>query len=71
MQPCHGPEAETYREFINGFLDENLPADWKGIGTLVGQERIDFYNSWRQVLADNKLLAPHWPAEYGGAGLSH
>ncbi len=71
MQPSHGPEAEAYREQINGFLDEHLPEGWQGIGTLVGQERTDFYQSWREVLAEHKLLAPNWPAEYGGAGLSH
>ncbi len=71
MQPSHGPEAESYRAFINSFLDDNLPSDWQGIGALGGQERVDFYNNWRQTLADNKLLAPNWPAEYGGAGLSH
>ncbi len=71
MQPYHGPETESYRAEINAFLDQHLPAGWQGIGTLVGQERSDFYHRWRQVLVDNKLLAPNWPGEYGGAGLSH
>ncbi|MFV0259245.1 MAG: acyl-CoA dehydrogenase family protein [Acidimicrobiales bacterium] len=71
MQPTYPAETEQYREKINAFLDEHLPSDWQGIGALEGEERSQFLAQWRQVLADNKLLAPNWPAEYGGGGLSH
>ena len=71
MQPTYPPETEQYREKINAFLDEHLPTNWKGIGALVGEARTRFHNEWRDTLRDNKLLAPNWPAEYGGGGLTH
>ncbi len=71
MQPTYPPETEQYREKINAFLDEHLPSNWKGIGALDPASRGRFQAEWREVLRDNKLLAPNWPAEYGGGGLTH
>src|SRR5690606_34093922 len=70
MQPTWGTEAEQYREKVQAFLAEHLPADWKGIGALPRDEVHDWTQRWRQTLADNNLLAPRWPAEYGGPGLT-
>ena len=71
MQPTYPAETEPYREKISAFLDEHLPSNWTGIGALTGEARTRFYKEWREVLRDNKLLAPNWPAQYGGGGLTH
>ena len=71
MDLTYPPETEQYREKIQAFLDEHLPSDWQGIGALEPEARTRFQNEWRETLRDNKLLAPNWPAEYGGGGLSH
>ena len=71
MRPTYPAEAEAFRTKINEFLDGNLPAGWKGIGALPDGERGDFQQTWRKTLRANNLLAPNWPAEYGGAGLTH
>jgi alkylation response protein AidB-like acyl-CoA dehydrogenase len=71
MQPTYPPETEQYREKINAFLDEYLPSNWQGIGALDGEARTRFQNEWRETLRDNRLLAPNWPAELGGGGLTH
>jgi len=71
MQPTYPPEASEFRAKITEFLDENLPAGWTGIGALSEDERSAFQSSWRQTLRANNLLAPNWPAEYGGGGLTH
>ena len=71
MQPTYSAEAEQYREKIQGFLAEHLPADWSGTGALTPDERAAFIETWRQLLVDNELLAVSWPTEYGGAGLTH
>ena len=63
-------EADEYREKVQAFLAEHLPADWKGIGALEPDAARDFTNEWRRTLYDNKYLAVNWPVEYGGAGLS-
>ena len=34
MDPTYPPEADAYREKVQAFLAEHLPADWKGTGAL-------------------------------------
>ncbi len=70
MQPTYTPEAAVFREKIQAFLAEHLPANWEGIGALQPEAAHEFTKQWRDVLRDNKLLAASWPVEYGGAGLS-
>lgn len=70
MRPTYTPEAEAYRQQVRAFLGEQLPADWQGIGRLAGDELHDFVRSWRVTLHGAGYLAPGWPVEYGGAGLS-
>lgn len=70
MQPTYSPEAAPYRAKIEDFLSSNLPADWEGMGALDAEAAYEFAVSWRDVLRDNHLLAPTWPPEVGGGGLS-
>ncbi len=70
MQPTHSAEAEAYREKVQAFLAEHLPSNWKGIGALDPDARDEFVSTWRRTLAENGLVAPEWPQEYGGSGLS-
>jgi alkylation response protein AidB-like acyl-CoA dehydrogenase len=63
-------EAAAFRTRIKGFLAEELPDGWSGMGEFSPDERASFIASWRQTLAANRLLAVAWPTEYGGAGLS-
>ena len=37
MHPQYSPEAEVYRQKVQAFLAEKLPAHWGGLGTLVGE----------------------------------
>jgi alkylation response protein AidB-like acyl-CoA dehydrogenase len=62
-------DLEGYREEIRAFLDENLPADWAGLGALDDVARGAFVGPWRQLLFERNYLAPTWPAEFGGGGL--
>src|SRR5688572_20952130 len=70
MDPTHPPEAQAYREKVQAFLAEHLPADWQGIGALPHEEVLPFINSWRATLAEHGYLASSWPTEFGGPGLS-
>ncbi|MBI2703745.1 MAG: acyl-CoA dehydrogenase family protein [Actinobacteria bacterium] len=70
MDPTSSAEAEAFRQKIQAFLAEHLPEGWTGIGALPGEEAEAFRVAWRAVLRDNGLLAPSWPVEYGGAGLT-
>src|SRR4051794_39469395 len=64
------PGGEAFREKVQAFLSEHLPAGGEGIGALEPEETLKFAETWRQVLADNNYLALTWPKEYGGPGLS-
>jgi alkylation response protein AidB-like acyl-CoA dehydrogenase len=70
MQPTYTPEAEAYRSKVQAFLTRELPSNWGGIGKLEGDELHEFVAHWRVVLHKDRYLAPGWPAEYGGGGLS-
>ncbi len=70
MDPTYPEAAEAFREKIQAFLAEHLPADWSGIGALDADQALKFTGQWRDILRDNNLLAASWPTHYGGAGLS-
>ena len=71
MDLTYPEETIAFREKIQGFLDDQLPVDWKGIGALAGDDASAFQAEWRKTLKANNLLAANWPAEYGGGGLTH
>jgi len=70
VDPRYPPAAEEYRDKIRGFLGEQLPAGWKGIGGLDTEAARRFVEEWRTVLYEHGLLAASWPREYGGGGLT-
>jgi len=70
MKPVYEPQAEEYREKVQAFLAEKLPSNWQGIGSMEGKAVEEFVNQWREILAASPYLAPGWPVEYGGGGLS-
>ncbi len=70
MQPTYSPDAEAYRQKVQAFLAEKLPSNWGGIGRLEGKALTEFVAEWRSTLYEAGYLAPGWPVEYGGAGLS-
>jgi alkylation response protein AidB-like acyl-CoA dehydrogenase len=70
MEPIYSADAAAYREKVQAFLAEKLPVGWKGIGALEGDAIRVFTTEWRKTLYEANYLAPGWPVEYGGAGLS-
>ena len=70
MQPTYSADAEAYRQKVQAFLAEKLPTNWGGTGTLEGDALTNFVTEWRGTLYEAGYLAPGWPVEYGGAGLT-
>ena len=70
MRPTYAPEVDDYRRRVKAFLAANLPADWRGIAHLAPDEAHQWVMNWRSILHRERYLAPGWPAEYGGGGLS-
>ena len=70
MRPMYDDVADAYRAQVRAFLAERLPAGFGGIGTLEGDAITEFVTSWRATLYEAGYLAPGWPKQYGGGGLS-
>jgi alkylation response protein AidB-like acyl-CoA dehydrogenase len=70
MKLGYPAEAERFRVQVREFLGEQLPADWTGIGSLDPDAAAEFVVGWRKTLSEHRYLAPAWPEEYGGAGLT-
>ena len=49
MYPSYSEEAETYRQKVQAFLSEHLPANWSGLGALGEAERDVFIEEWRSL----------------------
>ena len=69
-------EAE-FRAEVQAFLEETkaLRADGRSPGAGFGPKSVDEdkladYEAWRDALAAKHWIAPHWPMDAGGAGLS-
>jgi len=70
MDPSFSAEAEAYRDKVQAFLAEHLPAGWAGVGALAPDDVDDFVERWRTTLHGAGYLAPGWPVQYGGGGLT-
>ncbi len=70
MEMAYPPEADEFRATVKSFLLNSLPAEFGGVGTLEGEELENFVRSWRKTLYENGYLAPNWPKQFGGGGLS-
>ena len=58
MEPIYSADADAYREKVQAFLAEKLPAGWKGIGALEGDAIHEFSTEWRKTLYEANYLAP-------------
>ncbi len=63
-------EQQAFRQRIRDFLAENLPENWEelahhGPGS---EEQTHFSREFCGKLAEEGLLIPHWPVEWGGQG---
>lgn len=69
------PAEEAFRQEIRDWLKENLPDNWTGDRFTRSREDgaaegMNVYKEFAKRLATKGWVAPHWPREYGGLGLS-
>ena len=62
--------TEVFRSRVREFVSATVPADWRGIGGLDEAAGARFRCEVRAALAERGWVAPMWPVEYGGAGLT-
>ena len=79
-------EQAEFRKEVADFIEENLPQYYKDIAARGGElgheggwQHDRFLGSdeakaaateWEQAVASRNWVAPHWPTEYGGAGMT-
>ena len=81
--PDQAAFREEVRMFIQGKLPgpyrgrldgegegEGIAAGWQADRKSDDKKRRDTAGQWADALAEKGWIAPHWPKEYGGAGLS-
>jgi alkylation response protein AidB-like acyl-CoA dehydrogenase len=80
------PEQAAFRAEVRTFITEHLPEryraqaaqggalgpeqDWQSEFVLGDPETQAAAKEWLEALASRSWVAPHWPREYGGGGLS-
>jgi alkylation response protein AidB-like acyl-CoA dehydrogenase len=86
MDWSDSPEQAAFRAEVRAFFQDRMPAIYKALAEegrddswsggwpyhvrLAGDELRAAAQEWTQALAERGWVAPHWPKEYGGAGLS-
>ncbi len=71
-------EDAAFRSEVKAFIARNLPDQLRGGRALRavfdgrgwGGGRGPEWDTWREALAERGWIAPAWPREYGGAGMS-
>ena len=63
------PQEEAFRQEVHEVIEKECPADLRGGGVNIMEEIGNLF-AWRAKLAKRNWIAPAWPKEYGGAGMS-
>ncbi|MCC7366674.1 MAG: acyl-CoA dehydrogenase family protein [Dehalococcoidia bacterium] len=64
------PQQAEWRATVRQFIKDRLPEGVSGTDPFADHEPTPEMESWRKSLAEVGWIAPHWPKEYGGAGLT-
>jgi len=86
MDWSDSPEQAAFRQEVRGFIDQHLPGyyrrlaaegrdggwegGWRSDRVSADDVRRNAAADWAAALAGRGWTAPHWPKEYGGAGMS-
>lgn len=71
MDISHSPDDEAFRAELRGWLDANLPAQWRRPGFWGAQDpdaAFDRRRAWEADKARAGFAGIQWPVEYGGRG---
>ena len=62
-------EEEAFRKEVTTFIENECPKELRGKGMNI-MENVGPLFAWRKKVADKGWVAPAWPKEYGGAGMT-
>jgi alkylation response protein AidB-like acyl-CoA dehydrogenase len=63
------PEEEAFRQEVREFIERECPKELRGSGVSFF-DQLPALVQWRRKLAEKGWIAPAWPKEYGGAGMT-
>ena len=63
------PEEEAFRREVHDFIEKECPPELRGGGVNFFQQAPALM-AWRKKIAEKGWVAPAWPKEYGGAGMT-
>ncbi|PPQ33421.1 acyl-CoA dehydrogenase family protein [Rhodopila globiformis] len=64
-------DLPAFRQAVRGWLGDVVPSGWKArMASASNDEFIAFQRWWMAERSKAGLAIPHWPKDYGGAGLS-
>lgn len=66
------PAHKAFRARVRRVIEDNLPSDWPVVSSAYdngSDGTVAFAKTFCPILAEEGLLVPHWPVEYGGQGL--
>ena len=62
---------EPFRQQVRAWCAANVPGGWRERQAGASHAQFaSFHRRWGEVLREGGYFAPHWPAEWGGAGFS-
>ena len=66
------PDQRAFRERVRSWLEANVPAEWKSLGSteVPRPEAYAFLRRWQARLFEGGFIGITWPREYGGQGLT-
>ncbi len=66
------PEEEAFRQEVHAFIENECPKELRGGGGGVASffSNAQHFVAWRKKIAEKGWVAPAWPKEYGGAGMT-
>ncbi len=70
MDLSYTPEEQAFRDEVQAFLADALPAHISDAVRAGGELTRDVMNEWHSILARKGWLATTWPKEFGGPGWS-
>jgi alkylation response protein AidB-like acyl-CoA dehydrogenase len=68
MDFTYSQEAESFRKDFRSWLEANYPSEWNH--EVTGDQHVQRRKAWGKMLGQGGWVAPAWPKEYGGLGLS-
>src|SRR5579884_3450563 len=72
------PEEAAFRAEVRSFIQEHFTDRMKSLAARdlgynmenASPDQAPLLKEWRQALASRGWITPHWPKEYGGAGMT-